>query len=142
MVTPSFSGGKSAKSLGMTSGFITNCQLVVPDGSKQKPNARLLWLKQGWEVQGSYLSAYAAFFNAFSGSVEKFPKAIFQHAPVFFQIDLLRMKKVVFLVISLRGQSINGRRSFAISYQDVHGKSVVYRKASPYAQVILHILIT
>ena len=119
-----FAGFQSAQPLGMASGLIGNNQFVVPDEDLQAQNARRLW-NGGWSVLNTYVNSYSGYFTSI-GSVHTFPKSILQSSPVFFQIDFIRMKMVRYLLVGVKIDNTNGDRTFALSYRNVDGKSVVY----------------
>ena len=114
----------------MASGFIGNNQFVVPDSPLHAKIARQVWKNDGWSVTKSYRNSDTAFFNSLSIQPDLM-KSVFQTAPVFFQIDFLRMKRINYLVIgALKGQwSPNGDRKFALGYRNANGKNIVYSGA-------------
>ena len=108
----------------MVSGFISNSQLVAPNEDLKVQKARNLW-QNGWFPTEAYVNTFAGYFTSVE-TAATFPKSVLQSAPVFFQIDFLRMKAVRYLVVGVVKSTTPNERKFALGYRNFNGMNVVY----------------
>ena len=70
------------------------------------------------------------------------PKAVIRDFPIFIQIDFIRAKKVVYLILIVsRGNGTSNSeadRLFGLSYRDMHGTVITYGNSKAYAEVCLY----
>lgn len=132
------SGIQGAYPLGISNGRILTKQIFVPELTTFERSGRYVAGK-GWKALGSFFTANIAKSRCFASMVGNVPKSVLGDAPLFFQVDFIRAKKVIYLVLmeGNKGSTAQLRsdRAFGLSYRDITGNVVVYGESPVYAEV-------
>ena len=134
-----FTGIANAHPLGMQSGTILDAQITVPSNPQLAGKARLYSDSTGWAPDAGYVTKQSSALTCFKG-LPKLPKNIIDMAPVYLEVNFLRMKKLSYFIIQNSvnlgaNGGIESNRKFVLSYRGFDGDGQVYGNNGLYAEV-------
>ena len=110
----------------------------MPSETAERGNLRI-FDDAGWKPNASFYEQVKNDLNSFASLGAKVPKAILRDAKIFIQIDFIRPKKIVYLIIKDHDQSVAAEhdtdRLFGLVYRTIYGTVVAYGKHTVYAEV-------
>ena len=122
----------------MSNGAILTEQIIVPSETANRGNLRI-FDDAGWKPDASFYNRVKNDLNSFASLGTKVPKAILRDAKIFIQIDFIRPKKIVYLIIKDHDQSFPSEydtdRLFGLVYRTIYGTVVAYGKHTVFAEV-------
>ena len=87
-----------------------------------------------WITLKEYAETHAAVINCLKG-LTQIPIFLLRAAPVFFQVDFLRAKKMTFLILTSKVWTVDDKKRIALSYRDTRGQIQGYSDDGLYAKV-------
>eukprot|EP00795_Rhopilema_esculentum_P012024 gene12024-2609_t len=88
-----------------------------------------------WTTLKEYAETHAAVINCLKG-LTQIPIFLLRAAPVFFQVDFFRAKKMTFLILTSKLLNADDKRRIALSYRDITGQIQGYSDDGLYAKIL------
>ena len=124
--------------LGMSSGAILSGQILVPSNEAERGNLRF-FDDAGWKPKVEFFEQVKNNSISFASFGTRVPKAVVRDSKIFVQIDFIRPKKIIYLVIKdhniASDAEANTDRWFGLAYRNLYGSVVAYGKDKAYAEV-------
>ena len=122
----------------MSNGAILSDQILVPSNKAERGNLRF-FDDAGWKPKAEFFEQVKNNSISFASFGTRVPKAVIRDSKIFVQIDFIRPKKILYLVIKdhnkVSDSEANTDRWFGLSYRNLYGSVVAYGKDKAYAEV-------